>query len=244
MADRKGSGEKMKRTAKTLALILAAVMIFAMFPVTASAASGKPGKVTITSFKIGKVSPATNMTTVSIRWKRASNATGYWVYQRNQNGKWEVLKKLGKNYIGINISQVRAGQNAFKVRAVRKSGKKIYKGSFSKVKSKFIASPLNLEQLARVEGERTEYSEVIDGITVNVSIKYNNIKMTYALTGDGSNKPDDARISNFFLELENHKSEYSSMCRAARVEEGIKGVSVTVALSYNGEELKSVTYTE
>lgn len=234
----------MRKTAKSIALILAVVMIIAMFPLTASAASYKPGKVKITSFKVGKVSSVTNMTTVSIRWKRVSKATGYWVYGRNQNGKWEVLKKLGKNYVGINISQVYAGQRSFKVRAVRKSGKKIYKGAFSAVKSKFIASPLNLEQLTRLEGERAEYSETIDGITVNVSIKGNNARMTYAMSGDGSDKPDDAAISNFFSGIESRKSDFLSICRAARVDAGVKGVSVTVAMSYNGEELKSVTYTE
>ena len=109
----------MKKTAKTLAMILAVIMVIAMFPMTASAASYKPGRVKITTFKVGTVSKTTNTCTVTIKWNKVSKATGYQVYQLNSKGKWVRLKTLGRFYRGVKVKKVFAGQNKFKVRAIR-----------------------------------------------------------------------------------------------------------------------------
>ncbi|MBQ6152006.1 MAG: hypothetical protein IJJ03_10185 [Mogibacterium sp.] len=227
----------MRRTAKSIAIVLAAVMIFTMFPLTASAASNKPGKVKIKSFKVSSVSTFSNTATVTIKWKKASKATGYWVYERQPDGSWKLLKKLGKRYAGIRIYSVYAGQRAFKVRAVRKVKKKTYKGSFSAVKSKFIASPLTLEQLSRIEGEPTEETGANALGTLKTSIKGNNIKMIqYA----GSLNSED--INKFFTDLD--KNKLIELCRTARLDGGITGVTVTVVLNCNGSDVRTETYHE
>lgn len=228
----------MKRTAKSLALILAVVMIIAMFPLTASAASYKPGKVKISSFSVSKVSTVNNTATVTIKWKKVSKATGYWVYERNSAGKWVLIKKLGKNYVGIKVKQVPAGQRAFRVRAVRKVKGKIYKGTMSVIKSKFIASKLTLEKyISKIEGEETSYSFEDSGIPVDVVITGNTVNMTYHLPGS----LDSATISEILDEL---KSDMVGMCKNVRLEGGIKGVAVTVNMNYGDTVLGTRTYKE
>ena len=230
----------MRRTAKTIAIVLAAVMIFTMFPLTASAASNKPGKVKIKSFKVSSVSSISNTATVTIKWKKAKKATGYWVYERQPDGSWKILKKLGKRYSGLRIYNESAGQRAFKVRAVRKVKKKTYKGSFSAVKSTFIKSPLTLEQLSRIEGDPNEYTEKLDnnGSTCYFKVTGNNVAVSYKFVGDASKKPD---ANSFFDAI---KSDMLSICRDARLQSGIIGVKVNVSLFYNGENLGSRAYSE
>lgn len=217
----------MRKTAKSIALILAVVMIIAMFPITASAASYKPGKVKITSFKVSSVSKKTNTATVTIKWKRVSKATGYWVYQRQPGGKWKCIKKLKKSYSGINIKKVYAGQNYFRVCAVRKVGKKTYKGAFA-TKSKFIRSPLTYEKALKIIGEDTEYSEG----TISVSIKGNKIFVVNRLPA-GSSRPDDSEINTFIEDME---KAIASDRKSAKLYLGVTDVSGTVKV-YLGEEI-------
>lgn len=229
----------MRKSSRCLALILAAVMIIAMFPMTVSAATSKPGAVKISSFKVDSVSQYTNTTTVRIKWKRAKNATGYWVYELQPNGKWKVLKKLGKNYVGINISSVYAGQRGFKVCAVRKVGKKTYKGKFA-VKKKFIKSPLDFEQICKLEGDATESSSQIDdaGSVYSLKVKGNSVDVSYEFVGAPEEKPD---ANTAFANI---KSDMLKICKTARLQHGVTGVTVNVSLSYNGEYLGSKTYKE
>lgn len=226
----------MRKSARTLALILAAVMIIAMFPITASAATYKPGKVKITTFSVSKVSKTKNTATVTIKWRKASRATGYRVYEYNRaTGKWKLLKKLGKNYVGIKIYKVYAGSRKFKVCAVRKVGKKIYKGP-AVIKSKFITSPMTLEKVYKLEGEETEFSDD----TVAVSVKGNKITIKTTLPA-GSNRPDDAAIQEYFNSV---KPDIKSICKNARLNAGVKGTSGVVSLYLGSELLGSKTYTE
>jgi hypothetical protein len=223
----------MRKSARTLALILAAVMIIAMFPITASAATYKPGKVKITTFSVSKVSKTKNTATVTIKWRKASRATGYRVYEYNRaTGKWKLLKKLGKNYVGIKIYKVYAGSRKFKVCAVRKVGKKIYKGP-AVIKSKFITSPMTLEKVYKLEGEETEFSDD----TMAVSVKGNKINIKTTVTA----RPDDAAIQNYFTSM---KSSVKSICKSARLNAGVKGTSGVVSLYLGSELLDSKTYTE
>lgn len=226
----------MRKSARTLALILAAVMIIAMFPITASAATYKPGKVKITTFSVSKVSKTKNTATVTIKWRKASRATGYRVYEYNRaKEEWKLLKKLGKNYVGIKIYKVYAGSRKFKVCAVRKVGKKIYEGP-AVIKTKFITSPLTLEKLYKLEGEETEDS---DGM-VYTGIKGNKITIKTTLPA-GSNRPDDATIQEYFNSA---KSYIKSICKNARLNGGVKGTSGVVTLYLGDELLGSKTYTE
>lgn len=226
----------MRKSSRCLALILAAVMIIAMFPMTVSAATSKPGAVKISSFKVDSVSQYTNTTTVRIKWKRAKNATGYWVYELQPNGKWEVLKKLGKNYVGINISSVYAGQRGFKVCAVRKVGKKTYKGKFA-VKKKFIKSPLNFEELCKVEGVQTSSSESYEQFTYSFSAKGNDVTYIY----DFYAAPDADTLSSIHSEI---KKEAVNLVKNAKKEGGVKGVTVTAYVKNNGTILDTIIYPE
>lgn len=73
----------MKCKAKSvLTVLLAALMIMTMLPTTAFAASSKktPAKVSIT-----KVSASTNA--VTVKWKKASNATSYRIYYKQYGAK-------------------------------------------------------------------------------------------------------------------------------------------------------------
>ena len=225
----------MRKSSKYLALILAAIMIIAMFPMTVSAASSKPGAVKISSFKVDSVSPYTNTTTVRIKWKRAKNATGYWVYELQPNGKWKVLKKLGKNYVGINISSVYAGQRGFKVCAVRKVGKKTYyKGKFA-VKKKFIKSPLNFEELCKLEGAETSINKAYDDFTYSFSAVGNEVTYTYDLYAT----PDADTLKTVLSEI---KKEAVNLVKSAKKDGGVKGVTVTAYVKNNGTILDTVIY--
>lgn len=225
----------MRKTAKTLALILAAVMIIAMFPMTASAASSKPGKVTISKFSVSKVSKSTNTATVTIKWKKASRATGYWVYERQPDGTWKVLKKLGKRYGGIKIYKVFAGSRAYKVCAVRKVGKKTYLGTAAK-RSKFITSPLNLEKLYKLVGTSTEVNS--DPLFFNV--KGNKITLQYRIPS-GSDRPSDSDVNEF---IESWKDDIKQDCKSARLNGGVKGTSGTVSVYLGDELLGQKTFNE
>lgn len=226
----------MRKSARTLALILAAVMIIAMFPITASAATYKPGKVKITTFSVSKVSKTTNMATVTIKWRKASRATGYRVYEYDRkDGKWVLLKKLGKNYVGIKISKVYAGSRKFKVCAIRKVGKKINMGP-AVIKSKFIASPLTLEKLYKLEGASTEVNN--DPLFLN--IKGNKITLQYRLPS-GSDRPADSDVNEF---IDSWKADIKQECKSARLNGGVKGTSGTVAVYLGDELLGQKTFNE
>ncbi len=133
----------MKRKAlRSLVVMMLAVMVFAMMPVTVSAATKTPGKVTITSVTSGKVSTSTNKTWVRVKWKKAKNAKGYIIYMKRGEGKWVKQKKVGRLCRSLKITNTPAGRVYIKVRAVNK--KKL--GKFSAVKTKYIKSPLTLQQ--------------------------------------------------------------------------------------------------
>lgn len=225
----------MRKTAKSIALILAVVMIIAMFPLTASAASNKPGKVKITSFSVSKVSKSTNTATVTIKWKKVSKATGYWVYERDADGKWVVIKKLSKKYGGIKIYKESAGQRAFKVRAVRKVKGKTYKGSFSSIKSKFIKSPLSLENLYKLWGWETEGEYALNtGGTLILSVKGDNLTLT-------GNLPEGSDAGEFF---DVWGPLVNGDLNTAKLQGGVKGTTATVELYVGNTYVDSRSYSK
>ena len=143
-----------KRAIRSLVVMMIAVMVVAMMPVSVSAASKKPAQVKITSLSVGKVSTKTNKCTVTIKWKKAKNATGYIVYAKHGTGKWIKQKKCGKNIRIFKLTKVPAGQLQIKVKAINKKKS----GKFSKVKKKFIKSPMTLEQyINRCDPESQNY---------------------------------------------------------------------------------------
>lgn len=137
----------MKRKAlRSFIIMMIAVLVVSMMPVTASAATKKPGQVKIVSFKVGAVSKSTNTCTVTIKWKKAKNAKKYVVYAKHGNSGWIKQKTCGKYIRKFKLTNVPAGDFAIKVQAVNK--KKL--GKFSKAKSKYIASPIYLQQYVAI----------------------------------------------------------------------------------------------
>ena len=136
-----------KRTIRGLAILLMVTVVLTMMPLSAFAASKNPGKAKITSFKLGKTSRTTAMTTVTVKWKKVSKATGYEVWGKHGTDQWTRIKKVGRLKGGLKIKKVPSGRISIKVRAIRKVKGKVYYGKFSKVKSKYIKSPLTLQQL-------------------------------------------------------------------------------------------------
>ena len=110
------------------------IISLTLMPMTASAASYKPGKAKITSLTAGKVSKVTNEATVTIKWKKVSKATGYQVYTRNDNGKWVVAKKVGKTAAKPSGKRVlKAAIKSKPVRGflIRKAAKTLLHGAFA-----------------------------------------------------------------------------------------------------------------
>lgn len=131
---------------RSIVVVMIAALVFTTMPLGVFAASKNPGKAKITSFKVGKVSKKTSKTTVTIKWKKVSKATGYEIWAKHGTGKWRKLKTAGRIFSRAKISNVVSGRYSVKIRAIRKYKGKTYKGKFSKVKTKFIKSPLTLQQ--------------------------------------------------------------------------------------------------
>lgn len=115
-----------KKFRKTLGLVLAVLVVFSSFAVTASAASA-PAKVK-------------NLTVVSdeedeinVKWSKVSGATGYQVYVRSGNsGSWKKAETTTKNYAEVENLKA-AHVYSIRVRAYTKSGGKVLYGSYSTV---------------------------------------------------------------------------------------------------------------
>lgn len=223
----------MKRTAKALAMILAVAMIITMFPLTASAASKKPGKVKISKFSVSSVSTSTNTCKVTIKWKKVKNATGYQIYYKRGSDPWVKQAKVGKKYRAYTITGVPAGNYQFKVRAIRKIKKKTYKGSFSKVKAKFIASPLTFEKLPG-SFYRDGYVPKYQGVPYTIS--GNTVTYTEDITGESI--PEE-EINKWF-------DDQTAAFKAASADimnyTGVSGVRFVYNLTINGSVAYSRTY--
>lgn len=223
----------MKRTAKTLALILALVMVIAMFPITASAASYKPGKVKIAKFTVSSVSKSSNTCKVYIKWKKVKNATGYQVYVKRGSDKWFKQATVGKNIIAYKITNVPAGSYQFKVRAYRKVKKKTYVGSFSTVKKKFIKSPLTFAKLPS-SFYKDSYVPKIEDVPYTISGN------TVTYTEDISGYPitEDQVIQWFDDQASMFKTAKSDIKKYT----GVEGVKFVYNLTNNGAVVYSRTY--
>ncbi len=200
-----------KKVLRSFIVMMIAVLVVSMMPVTASAATKKPGQVKITSFKVSAVSKATNKCTVTIKWKKAKNAKGYVVYAKHGDGKWKMQKKCGKYIRTFKLKGVPAGQFAIKVKAVNKKKS----GKFSKVKSKYIASPLTLQQYVdRIEPEAKQ-----DGVS------FEGNKMVFIYDDIGCYL-DDSLKAQINSSLDGFKSDAASIKKDFKVNCGLKNISI------------------
>lgn len=229
----------MKRKAlRTLIVTLIAVMVVTMMPLTASAATKKPGKVKITSVKYTAVSAATNKCTATIKWKKASNAKKYVVYAKHGTGSWVKQKTLGKSARKLKIVNVPAGQVSFRVRAVNK---KKY-GKYSAIKSKYLASPLSLQQYA----DRIKPSMKTNQNGVKIWYSGNSMIVEYDITADvggveltqeqkDSLQAALASDANLRSNAVTSKNEFKLNC-------GIANTKVLIRYLNNGGTVAQVTY--
>ena len=131
----------MKALKKTMILLLAAVMIFGLFPLKASQAATKPGKPVIT------LEALENGTAVKVTIEKTSGAEGYKIVMKvpgeAKYKKLKTLKKTGTAVRTYTVKGLKEGKYAFKVKAYTKSGSKTVYGSYSKavsisLKSSFV----------------------------------------------------------------------------------------------------------
>lgn len=148
----------MKRKAKSvITILLTALMIITMLPTTAFAASSKkaPSKVSIT-----KVTASTNA--VTIKWKKASNATSYRIYYKQSGAKkWITVANTSKtSYTHKNNKKtplVSGKKYVYTVRAYNKNSKKWGKYN-TKGKTVTIPAVPSTVKMGKVKG--TAYNKV------------------------------------------------------------------------------------
>ena len=226
-----------RRRIRSLVIVLVAALIVTMMPLTASAASKKPGKVKITSFKVGAVSTATNKTTVTIKWKKASKATKYEIYEQGYDGTWHKLKTVKKSVRKLKITNVPAGQYNIKIRAVNKKTK----GKFSAVKGKFIISPLTLEQYVNRVEPSLKYSKVGP---YSLSFTGNTVIFTYEAAPDYPEMTTEQAKANTEFHtwlMDNYINKNLTLIRAYVAKlpagTGIRNLRTIVRCTFNGTEL-------
>lgn len=227
---------------RSMIVLLIAALLIAMLPMSASAASKKPGKVKITKFSVGTVSKKTNTAKVTVKWKKVSKATGYWVYEKTKYGEWKLLHKGGKNSIGVEITGVKAGDYYIKVRAVRKSGGKTYKGAFSKVKHKFIKSPLTAEKYSKIEPtlETILKGRLGDG---DVSFSGNTMTYSYDLSDQCSLEAAINMKDTLDQIIDEYSDYYTETVKMAKAYSGISDIKLKYQYTHSGQVIVSRKFT-
>ena len=221
---------------KSLVILLIAALIVTMMPLTASAASKKPGKVKITSFKVSAVSASTNKTTVTIKWKKASNAKKYEIFEQGSDGVWRKLKTVKKSVTKLKITSVPAGQYNIRIRAVNKKKK----GKFSAVKGRYIASPLTLEQYIKRFSPSLQSS--VYGSFVR-TFSGNTIYYTFEVTKHDyfAGMTKDEVIADSYDDLlkyiNDSKAGMASDVNNLATSNGIRGGTYVAKCTYNGEQI-------
>lgn len=229
-----------KGSLKSLVIVMMLAMVFTMMPQTASAASKNPGKTKITSYKIGKYTAKTNSAKVTIKWKKASKATGYIIYAKYTGGTWKKVKKVGRFTSTLIVKKAGAGRLSFRVQAIRKVKGKTYKGKFSAAKTKFIKSKLTLEQYVnRFEPElknKKMYGAVL-------SFKGNNAYLTFDFTNDpefANIDPADIRQEEkdeAYAELGSFQGDANKLRKTIEDNSGVKGVGIILVFKLKNVEI-------
>lgn len=103
--------------------------------ITAKTNNGKTIKCTVTvvpeTVQVKAASESHN--SVKVTWNKLSNVTGYWIYKKNESGKYKIIATVNGNqnyYTDRNL--ITGKKYYYKVKAYRKVNKTIYKGSRSK----------------------------------------------------------------------------------------------------------------
>ncbi len=172
----------MKALKKTMILLLAAVMIFGLFPLKASQAATKPGKPVIT------LEALENGTTVKVTIEKTSGAKGYKIVMKAPGEakykKIKTLKKTGTAVRTYTVKGLKEGKYAFKVKAYTKSGSKTVYGSYSKA----VSISLNSSSVVKGDVE-------IDEINFPNEIFRAYVKENIDLDGNGKLDEEECNIN-------------------------------------------------
>ena len=238
----------MFRYNRRIAVILACALLMTAVPFTASAASsGAPGKTAITSIKATTAS-ADKEGTITLKWKKVKDATGYQVYARAYSDKkWKMVGKSGR-FITAMKCRATGGKYFFKVRAIRKSGGKVKKGAFSKKKDVFVKNRQTLENYIAGNADlQKKIESVAKDKNVKTAVRKNDLVLTADLSKIGGITEEQARNESTLAMLRNEMSKYRSklggVAREIQNATGIKGVRVITNYCWGDEVLVSVTFT-
>ncbi len=172
----------MKALKKTMILLLAAVMIFGLFPLKASQAATKPGKPVIT------LEALENGTAVKVTIEKTSGAKGYKIVMKAPGEakykKIKTLKKTGTAVRTYTVKGLKEGKYAFKVKAYTKSGSKTVYGSYSKA----VSISLNSSSVVKGDVE-------IDEINFPNEIFRAYVKENIDLDGNGKLDEEECNIN-------------------------------------------------
>lgn len=238
------------RIVKSMIIVMISALVVTMLPLTAAAASKAPGKTKITSIKVGTVSKKKCTATVTVKWKKVKNATGYQVYGRRYHEDWVKIKTVGKNTTKLKIKGVYSGDFDIRVRAIRKKGGKTYKGKFS-TKHKFIKCPITLQQYVKRIDPMKEHLD--QGIVYDTYYKGNTQFNVISLEKWGSN--DFANLSVEEVVIPETKAMFHDVLtkdlmatNTVRVDfligkTGIKSAKVVAIVQFKGVEVTRHTYT-
>lgn len=164
----------MKMNKKLLAIFMSAVMLFTAVPITAYAAAKAPSKPT-------SVSAVSTNSTVTVKWKKVSGATGYTVYKYNTSAK-KYSKVASTKNTSCKISKLKAGTTyVYAVKAYKTVKKKNYYSSYS---SKVTVStlPANVTGLKKTAATTSTVSlawSKVSGATGYTVYSYNTSTKKY-----------------------------------------------------------------
>ena len=117
---------RINRIISSIVILMFAMTIVAAFDLETFAAS-TPGTVKITSAE------ATSPSSITLKWKKVSGASGYKVYKVTKSGTKTITTLKGTSKRTYTIKNLKSpGKYSYKVRAYKKSGKKTYYGKYSK----------------------------------------------------------------------------------------------------------------
>ena len=234
-----------KWTFRGIIILMMMAFVFTMMPQKASAASKKPGKVKITTYKVSKVSKSSSTVKITLRWKKVKNASSYEIWEKHGTGEWRLMKISRGIFNGLRIRNVPTGKYSLKVRAVRKVKGKKYYGKFSKVKTKFSKSSMTLEELANRYPEMKE-------------MRYNGLGFSYrgntvVITLDISSDPDFANATlaqvkfvenNLYNDLGTADvlASVENIRSAVKDNTGVTNVGVRIEVIFKGEFITARDY--
>ncbi|MFR5877019.1 MAG: glycoside hydrolase [Eubacterium sp.] len=165
----------MKRTKKLLALFLSVVMLVSAIPITAYSATKAPAKPK-------SVSAASTVSSVTVKWKKVSGATGYAIYKYNTSTK-KYSKVASTKKVSYKVSKLKAGTTyVYAVKAYKTVKKKnYYSGYSSKVTVSTLPSkPTGLKKTAASANSISVSWSKVSGATGYAIYSYNTSSKKYS----------------------------------------------------------------